>query len=179
MKPRASVEIWLALFFLAFATVLVFVWAPLDTGTGIVEKVRRKFVIGDALGPTVAGAVIALGAVLLLLRPKESKSLTQQNLFWMLGLLALFAISMTLMRYAGPVAASFTEADYRPLRATPPWNYIGFLLGGTVMIGGLTGFASRRFSPWDFVVGFLAALTIALLYDLPFEDLILPPNGDV
>ncbi|MEM6386847.1 MAG: hypothetical protein AAF718_11495 [Pseudomonadota bacterium] len=179
MKPRASAQLWLALFFLVFAAVLLFVWVPLDTGTGIVETVRRKFVIGDALGPTVAGAVIALGAVLILLRPKESSSLTQQNLSWILGLIALFAISLGLMRYAGPVVASFTETGYRPLRSTPPWNYIGFLLGGTVMIGWLTGLASRRFSARDFVIGFLAAIVIALLYDLPFEDLILPPNGDV
>ncbi|MEO0946136.1 MAG: hypothetical protein AAFY06_15120 [Pseudomonadota bacterium] len=179
MKPRTSAETWLALFFLVFAAVLVFVWAPLDTGTGIVERVRRKFVIGDALGPTVAGTVVALGAVLVLLRPKESSALARQNLFWMLCLFALFAISLGLMRYAGPVVASFAEAGYRPLRATPPWNYIGFLLGGTVMIGGLTGLTLRRLSFRDFAIGFLATLTIALLYDLPFEDLILPPNGDV
>lgn len=179
MKPRASAEFWLASFFLAFAVVLIFVWAPLDTGTGIVEKVRRKFVIGDALGPTVAGALLAIGAMLVMLRPRDGKALTKANVFWMLGLLALFAVSLLLMRYAGPIAASFTETGYRPLRATPPWNYVGFLLGGTVMIGGLTGLASRRFSPRDFAIGFVAALTIALLYDLPFEDLILPPNGDL
>jgi len=179
MKSRASAEFWLAFFFLAFAVVLIFVWAPLDTDTGIVEKVRRKFVIGDALGPTVAGAVIALGAMLVMLRPTEGNALTKKYVFWMLGLFALFAVSLLLMRYAGPFAASFTETGYRPLRATPPWNYVGFLLGGTVMIGGLTGLASRRLSIRDFIIGFVAALTIALLYDLPFEDLILPPNGDL
>lgn len=179
MKPKASADFWLALCFLLFAALLVFVWAPLDTGTGIVEKVRRKFVIGDALGPTVAGAVIAIGAMLVMLRPREGHALTKANVVWMLGLFALFAGSLLLMRYAGPIAASFTETGYRPLRATPPWNYVGFLLGGTVMIGGLTGLASRRFSPRDFATGFIAALTIALLYDLPFEDLILPPNGDL
>lgn len=179
MKPRTSAEIWLALFFLVFAAVLVFVWAPLDTGTGIVEKVRRKYVIGDALGPTVAGAVMAIGALLVLLRPMPSETLTKRNVVWMLGLVILFVISLALMRYAGPLAASFTDVGYRPLRATPPWHYIGYLVGGTVMIGGLTGFASRRFSLRDFAIGFIATLTIALLYDLPFEDLILPPNGDV
>lgn len=179
MKPRTSAEIGLALFFLVFATLLVFVWAPFDTDTGLVERVRRKFVIGDALGPTVAGAIIAMGAGLVLLRPQEGQSLTNQNLRWMSSLLALFAISLVLMRYAGPIAASFTESGYRPLRATLPWNYIGFLVGGTLMIGGLTGLAARRFTLRDFAIGFAAALIIALLYDIPFEDLILPPNGDV
>lgn len=179
MKPRASADVWLAVFFLAFAVVLVFVWAPLDTGTGIVEKVRRKFVIGDALGPTVAGAVIALGATFVLLRPGQNKALVRQNLLWMISLFGLFLLSLILMRYAGPLAASFTESGYRPLRATPPWNYVGFLVGGTVMIGGLTALTSRRFSARDFVIGFIATLIIALLYDVPFEDLVLPPNGDV
>ena len=179
MKPKASAEFWLALFFLLFAAMLVFVWTPLDTGTGIVEKVRRKFVIGDALGPIVAGAIIAIGALLVLLRPREGNALTKTSVFWMLGLFAPFAVSLLLMRYAGPIAASFTETGYRPLRATPRWNYVGFLFGGTVMIGGLTGLATRRFLPRDFAIGFVAALTIALLYDLPFEDLILPPNGDL
>ena len=180
MKPKASAEFWLALFFLLFAAMLVFVWTPLDTGTGIVEKVRRKFVIGDALGPIVAGAIIAIGALPSLGRNRTSNApIAKTSVCWMLGLFALFAVSLLLMRYAGPIAASFTETGYRPLRATPPWNYVGFLLGGTVMIGGLTGLATRRFLPRDFAIGFVAALTIALLYDLPFEDLILPPNGDL
>lgn len=179
MKPRASADTWLALFFLAFAILLIFVWAPMDTGSGIVERVRRKFVIGDALGPTVAGAIIAIGAGLALIRPSGDKAVSRQNIFWMTGLFALFLLSLLLMRFAGPIAASFTESGYRPLRDTPPWSYIGFLCGGTVMIGGLTGLASQRFTVRDFVIGFIATLCIALLYDLPFEDLLLPPNGDV
>lgn len=179
MRPRASADTWLALFFLVFAAALVFIWVPMDTGTGLVEKVRRKLVLGDALGPTIAGAVIAIGAGLALMRPGEGHGLARANVAWLVGLFVLFLLSLTLMRYAGPVAASFTETGYRPLRATPPWNYIGFLIGGTVLTGGLTGLASRRVSARDFGIGFLAALVVALLYDLPFEDLILPPNADI
>ncbi|MEL6521451.1 MAG: hypothetical protein AAFQ66_10840 [Pseudomonadota bacterium] len=179
MKPRSSADIWLALFFLAFALLLVLVWVPWDTGTGLVEKVRRKLEIGDALGPSVAGTVIAIGALLVLLRPAQANGLIRPNLVWMISLLGLFAVSMILMRYAGPAALTGVEGGYRPLRATAPWSYIGFLLGGTAMIGGLTGLANRRFAPLDFAIGFAAALGIALLYDLPFDDLLLPPNGDV
>lgn len=179
MKPRTSADIWLALFFFAFVLVLLVLWIPMDTGTGIVEKVRRKFVIGDAMGPTVAAGVIGLGALLLLLRPIGQKTLTRQNLIWLASLFGLFLLSMILMRYAGPIAASLTDSGYRPLRATPPWSYMGFLCGGTVMIGGLTGLASRQLSLRDFLIGFAATLVIALLYDLPFEDLLLPPNGDI
>ena len=179
MKPRFSADTWLALLFLSFALLLVLVWVPLDTGTGLVEKVRRKLVIGDALGPTVAGAVIAVGAALLLLRPAQGHAISRQNLIWLASLFGLFALSLILMRYAGPVALAWSETGYHPLRATAPWHYIGFLLGGTVLVGGLTGIAKRRLSLRDFAIGFAASLLIALLYDLPFDDLILPPNGDV
>jgi cell division protein FtsX len=179
MKPRISADRWLAVFFLALALVLVVVWVPLDTGTGLVERVRRKYVIGDALGPTIAGAVILIGAALVWLRPSDGTALTRQTLVWLGSLLALFVVSLAVMRYAGPLAAAWTESGYRPLRATPPWSYIGFVLGGTVMIGGLTGLAQRRFALRDFAIGFAAALVIALVYDLPFDDLLLPPNGDL
>lgn len=179
MRSRLSADTWLALFFLAAALLTVVVWVPLDTGTGLIEKVRRSVTIGDALGPTVAGVVVALGAGLLWLRPGTNKTLTRENLIWMLSLLALFAVAMTAMRYAGPLAASGMEGGYRPLRATAPWHYIGYLLGGTVMIGGLAGLAQRKLSARDFAIGFAASLVIALLYDLPFDDLVLPPNGDV
>ena len=179
MKPRHTADIWLALFFLAFALILVFVWIPLDTDTGLVEKVRRKFVIGDALAPTVAAVVIALGAGFVLLRPAPGKSLSRENVIWCVCLLGLFTTSLFAMRYAGPLVAIWTESGYRPLRATLPWKYIGYLLGGTFMIGGLTGMAMRRLSVKDFAIGFIATLLIALAYDLPFDDLILPPNGDI
>ena len=179
MKLRLSADKWLALFFLAFALLVILVWAPLDTGTGLVEKVRRKFVIGDALGPTVAGAVIVIGALLVLLRPGTDKMISRENVVWLAALFFLFALSMVLMRYAGPVALAWSESGYRPLRATAPGHYIGFLIGGTVLVGGLTGFAKRQLSIREFAIGFAASLAIALLYDLPFDDLILPPNGDV
>lgn len=101
------------------------------------------------------------------------------NWVWMARLLGLFAVTLILMRYAGPVVLAWSEGGYRPLRATAPWSYIGFLLGGTVMIGALTGLTMRRLSLRDFAIGFAAALVIALLYDVPFEDLLLPPNGDL
>lgn len=179
MKRGFSANTWLAFFFLAASVQIVFLWIPLDTGTGLIETVRRRSIIGDALGPTVAGTVVAVGAGLLMLRSGDDKALTRSNILWLLGLLCLFVVSLGAMRYAGPIAASWIDGGYRPLRATPPWNYLGFLLGGTVMVGGLTALANRQATVRDFAIGFVASLLIALLYDLPFEDLILPPNGDV
>ena len=169
----------LAIFFALAALFIIFVWVPMDTGTGLVEKVRRKYTIGDALAPTVAGVILLIGGMLLWLRPSADKGTTRQNLIWMAYLFGVFTASLMLMRYAGPVVAMLMNADYRPLRATPPWHYIGFLVGGTILIGGLTSLVERRLSAQNFVIGFIAALVVALIYDLPFDDLILPPNGDV
>ena len=179
MKPRVSAEIWLAFFFCLLAVVMIFVWIPLDTGTGLAEKVRRKWVIGDALGPTVAAVVIGLGGLFVALRPGEGQALSRANLMWMVKLLGLFVLAMTVMRYAGPLALSGVEGGYRPLRATAPYSYIGFVVGGTVMVGGLTALTCKRLAWKDFAIAFGATLAIALLYDLPFDDLLLPPNGDV
>jgi len=169
----------LAIFFTLAALFIIFVWVPMDTGTGLLEKVRRKYTIGDALAPTVAGVILLIGGILLWLRPSADKAITRQNLIWMAYLFGVFTASLMLMRYAGPIVAMLMNLDYRPLRATPPWHYIGFLVGGTILIGGLASLVERRLSAHNFVIGFIAALVVALIYDLPFDDLILPPNGDV
>lgn len=181
MRHHMSLDRWLGLCFLAFALILIFVWVPLDTDTGLVEKVRRRLTVGDALGPTVAGVVISLGGILTLLRPSaaSTQGRGRDHLMWVASLLVLFALSLTIMRYAGPLAALGTESGYRPLRNTLPWKYIGFVLGGTAMITGMIALVQRRFSFRALALGLVASLALALLYDLPFEDLLLPPNGDV
>ena len=179
MESSSRKDKLLAIFFILAALLIIFIWVPMDTGTGLVEKVRRKYTIGDALAPTVAGVILLMGGVLLWLRPSSDPSLTRQHVIWMAYLLGVFTLSLLLMRYAGPAVAMLLGAEYRPLRATPPWHYIGFLVGGTILIGGLTGLVERRLSANHFIIGFIATLVVALLYDLPFDDLILPPNGDV
>ncbi len=179
MNSKLSVDIWLALFFLVAAILLIFVWILLDTDTGLAKKDQCKFVIGDVLAPTLNGIVIILGVALILLQPTHNKALKWQNLSWIATLLGLFTLSLVMMRYAGPLVASWIELDYRPLRATPPWHYIGFLLGGRVMVGGITSLVSRRFAVKDFVIGFITSLAPALLYDVHFDDLIIPPKRDI
>lgn len=170
----------LGLGFLLLALLIVFVWVPLDTGTGLAEQVRRRWVIGDALAPTLAGGVIALGAILTYLRPQiAAPSVTPANLGWVLRLFLLFAVSLALMRYLGPLIASGLDGGYRPLRNTLPWKYFGYVAGGTCLIAGLSLLVRGRLRVADLVMAFIASLLIALAYDVPFEDLLLPPNGDV
>ena len=164
-----------------FALLVIFVWAPLDSGSGLVETVRRRTSIGDAMGPVVAGVIIALGALLTIARPSHPASpVTLKNLAWIAVLFAVFAVSLALMRYTGPVlAVLLTEGEYRPLRNTVPWKYLGFMTGGAVLIAGTGLAAARRVSWTPIIIGLLAAIVIALLYELPFEDVLLPPNGSV
>ena len=179
MESSSQKDKLLAIFFILTALLIIFIWVPMDTGTALVEKVRRKYTIGDALAPTVAGVILLMGGLMLWLRPSSDPSITRQHVIWMACLLGVFTLSLLLMRYAGPAVTMLLGAEYRPLRATPPWHYIGFLVGGTILIGGLTGLVERRLSANHFIIGFIATLVVALLYDLPFDDLILPPNGDV
>lgn len=179
MKPRS--ELWLGSLAVLFALILMFVWIPLDTETGLVEKIRRQVLLGDALGPTLAGVVIFAGGVLTILRPKaQSPRLTLSHLQWLLVSMAVIASGLIIMRYAGPAIASLlSDTPYRALRDTPPWSYLGYVTGGSVIVGGLITCVLQRVTWAAFAIGFAASLALALLYDLPFDDILLPPNGDV
>lgn len=136
---------------------------------------------GDSLGPIVANCVIGLGGLIVALQPSDdAPHLSLPNLMWLVALLGLVAISLLVMRYSGPVTASlFSDAPYRSLRDTAQWKYIGFVLGGGGLIFGLISSASGATRPRYAVIGLTAALVLALLYDLPFDDPILPADGGV
>ncbi len=55
----------------------------------------------------------------------------------------------------------------------------GFGFGGFGMVAALVAYVEGRFSWRATAAGCVAVLLIIAIYDLPFEDLILPPNGDV
>ena len=60
-------------FFIAFAVLLIFVWIPLDTASGIIEKVRGRYNIGDALAPTIAAVFLLVGGLLLATLERRAK----------------------------------------------------------------------------------------------------------
>lgn len=180
MLKHLSPDRILGLICIACALLLIFLWIPLDVETGYVEKQRRSLILGDSLAPTVAGAIIFLGGLILLFKPDaDTKSLIRENFSWLVLLLLIMAVSMVLVRYSGPLIATLNAEDYRALRDTLPWKYIGYLLGGSTMIFTLMTLVDRRFSWLRLLIAVLATLLIALFYDLPFDDLLLPPNGDV
>ncbi len=168
---------------IAFALVVAVVWVPLDTATGLIETVRRRVSIGDALAPTVAAFFVFVGGGLIMLRERHGPpehAITLANLKFLAILLGTLAISFAVMRWAGPAVATLaTEDGYRPLRDTVPWKYIGFVLGGSALVTGLIAMVEARLSLRAIVIGLLATLAMLAIYDLPFDDLLLPPNGDV
>lgn len=188
MSFQSRSNLFLGLFFILFSLVLIFVWIPLDTDSGIIEKVRRQVTIGDALAPTIAGVFLLIGGVILVLferRASEQPDFDRPAFGFFLKVLALLAISMLIMRFAGPAAVAVaglltdTPLQYRLLRDTLPWKYVGFFLGGTLMISGLIGLIEGRVTLRTVLIGIGAVVVMIAIYDWPFDDLLLPPNGDV
>ena len=104
--------------------------------------------------------------------------MTRNSLKFMVLLMALLGLSMAAMRWAGPIVTHLFQADYRSLRATFPWKYIGYFLGGIAMIFGLIGMMEHRLRWRILIISIVAVLVMILIYDVPFENLLLPPNGD-
>ena len=65
------------------------------------------------------------------------------------------------------------------LADTAPWKYIGFGIGGGTMIFCMISFVEQRITWRALWVALAAVIGIIVLYDLPFDDVLLPPNGDV
>lgn len=123
-----------------------------------------------------------LGGLLAIWAPNDDvPALKASNIGFLIKLAITIAISLAIMRWAGPAMVGFLgiETDYRSLRDTAPWKYIGFVAGGTSLVAGLMALVEGRPSGRGLLIGVLATLVLVILYDLPFDDLLLPPNGDV
>lgn len=180
MVPRSQ-TLALALTALALALVLLFLWIPADVRSGIVETSRRRTLVGDALAPVVAGVFILIGGLLLAFQHKreQTEGMSLKNLGFAVTLVAVGAAGFALMRWAGPAAAALAGHEYRLLRADVPWKYIGFALGGWVMVFGLIALMERKPSRRGALFALGVVIFLIVAYDWPFEDLLLPPNGDV
>ena len=189
MPRTLSKDQKLGVFFVLFAALLVFLWVPLDTDTGFIEKVRRQVSIGDALAPTVAGAFLMIGGLGLLLfsaRPDETDAPVDFLALRFAGLLfATYFVAFLVMWVVGPLAVQIAnlitgqDQEYRLLRDTVPWKYLGFATGGTIAVTATISMLEGRFTLRALLTGLLAVVAMIAVYDLPFDDLLLPPNGDV
>jgi len=185
-------DIALGLFFVALALLLLFAWIPLDVESGITERHRRRISIGDAMAPTfvaigflLCGAAQAWSAWRQRSAERSGAGLDLGNLTYLAALIGLSVVALALMRWLGPAAVELARSlgadvsSYRELRDTAPWKYVGYLAGGFVLVFGLIAFIEHRLSWRTALIALLATAILAALYDLPFDDLLLPPNGDV
>ena len=171
----------LGLIVLALGLFVALYWASADSDTGLFERLRGRSSVGDALAPTVAGSLLALaGLWLVLTGGGGERTISAGNGGFLLALGGCLFLSIMMMRWAGPeVTELITGQDYRPLRDTAPWKYLGYLMGGTSMIASLIFLAERRFRWSRLLIALGVTVALIVFYDLPFEDLLLPPNGDV
>ena len=184
MPPISRSNMYLGILCVAFAALVAFVWIPLDVETGIIEKVRRQTNIGDALAPTVAAFFVGVGGVLLLVFERNDTNqprLVSANVRSISILIGILVVGFLIMLYAGPLTVYLLQdgVEYRLLRDSAPWKYIGYFLGGTFIVSGLISHVEGRFSGRNVVIGICVVVVLIAIYDLPFEDLLLPPNGDV
>ncbi|MCR9157868.1 MAG: hypothetical protein NXH80_11515 [Rhodobacteraceae bacterium] len=181
MKRFASQDGRLGLFCILLALIALAVWVPLDTETGLVEKLRRGVRIGDAMLPVLALGFVSVGGVLAILVPNEdAPKLLLANFSFLSRLMLIITMSLVAMRWVGPLVVDFAgEGDYRALRDTAPWKYLGFIVGGSMFVAGLMALVEGRISGRGLLIGLLSSVVLVVLYDLPFDDLLLPPNGDV
>lgn len=165
---------------IAFALILAFIWIPLDTDTGLAERSRGRYVVGDSLAPTLAAVFILVSGLMLVFeRHAVDPSPSRQNILFIAAIIGIGILGILIMRWAGPLLAGLAGEDYRLLRDTVPWKYTGFGLGGGAMVFGMIAFVEERPSWRALWIALAAVAGIILLYDLPFDDILLPPNGDV
>ncbi len=188
MSVRSKSNLYLGLVCLGFATLLLFIWIPLDTQTGWIEKVRRQVTIGDSLAPSVAAIFLLVGGAVLIAAERgapDQPRLTSANLRFIGSVFMILLVGLVIMRYCGPLLVlianmfSVEAQEYRLLRDTVPWKYAGYFPGGIVIISGLIALIEGRITGRTVLISTIAVMVLIAIYDLPFDDLLLPPNGDV
>jgi len=183
----------LAIFFIIASLISLLVWIPNDIETGVIERFRRQITIGDAMAPTMVAWGVLFVSIALLIdailssrapRASENSVMDAQSFVFLFKLTIVIIIALLLMFYGGPLLVDFLNLvngesnNYRLLKGSPPYKYIGYILGGFVMVFGSIGVVENKFSTNGAWLSIIAVTVLTLLYDVPFDNLLLPPNGD-
>lgn len=183
MRVWSSPNRILGICFIVLALVIAVLWIPFDVGSGITAKARRQIHIGDAMLPALACLFVFIGALMVAIRANSLPQISpsRRDILFLFHILAIIALSFAIMRWLGEftVWGLLEETNYRTLRDTVPWKYLGFLVGGTILVSGLISLVEGRVTTKSIVMGLLTSIALVVVYDLPFDDLLLPPNGDV
>jgi len=181
-------ELGFGLAVLAFGAVALLVWFPSDIRGGFMERSPAgKPEPGDSFFPVMLVAMMmALGMVqvirtLLTARTDApTENLDVGNVRFLLFFVLLFGGAVALMRWSGPLAVQVFEAGtYRNLSDTPPWKYIGYIVGGVWLgYGAVVWIEGRvRFKP--LLVVCFALFVLVVIFDLLLGTVRLPPNADL
>lgn len=185
----------IGLVFCVFSLFSLLWWIPGDTETGVLVEDRYSIEIGDAMAPTmvafgilfislslIAGAVFQRGAA-----PADAGEgnigLSLENMKNMGVAALLIMTSLALMIWCGPLVVSLLQVlgadvpEYRLLSAAVPYKYIGFASGGFVLVFGLISWIEGKMSWRAAAAATGAVVALILIYDVPFDSLLLPPNG--
>ena len=187
-----KVELYFALVMLALGVAAAVFWVPLDSETPPIYTFRRQTYIGDAMLPMVAAVGISIFAAihLALTSMRPNRDSEQRPFDGMTGLFFLLffgilAVSFLLMYWAGPIAVELfvsgngeDAVTYREMRGTAPWKYLGFILGGFTMVFGITTLIEGKATVRRALSSILAVAVLMLLFDVPFDTILIPPNGD-
>lgn len=170
------------------AGLVLFVWVPADTDTGIVETFRRQTFLGDAFLPSIAAAVMLVAAILQLLAirlrrpvPDSPPPFDAVTLAFFVAFATVVAVSLILLYWAGPVLWSLLgdgERSYRQMRGTAGWKHLSMAIGGTVLVFATISLLEGRVRLDRLLLAFGFTAVLIALFDLPFDTILLPPNGD-
>lgn len=190
-------NIAIGLVFIALSLITLIWWIPTDIETGVLVEEFRDISIGDAMAPTACAIAVLVFSIALVLSSLVSRQgdvsdgsgepdigVSASNLRSMVTMAAVLAASLAIMVWAGPLLVKLMQAagsdikNYRLLTNTVPHKYTGFALGGVLLVTGLITWIEGRISARAIATGFGAVLVLIAVYDIPFDTLLLPPNGE-
>lgn len=173
----------------AIGCIVLFVWIPADVETGLIEKVRSQVSIGDSLAPSLAACIVILAGLILTAQSligRGEVNLTINNIKYLALLAISITISLNLIYWSGSFIVEIAQMlglleedlNYRALRDTIPWKFTGYILGGVFMVCSLISFMEHKLSYKAIFIAIVAVLVLIVIYDVPFDNIVLPPNGD-
>ncbi|WHQ84912.1 hypothetical protein [Tritonibacter mobilis] len=173
----------LGLAVITLAVLALVFWVPQDTVSGYLVSKRGRVSIGDAMAPGVSLGLMALSGGLILLEARKREADIHPNgrsLGFLLVILVICLMAFGAMIWTGPLAVALFRVDdsYRNLRDTAPWKYLGFILGGVGLVAALISLVEHRVTLRAALLGVAGVGALIGVFDLAFDDLLLPPNGD-
>lgn len=186
-------NIAIGLLFIVLSLVTLIWWIPNDIETGVIFEEFRDVNIGDAMAPTASALAVLIFSIALVISsflPGSSDSaehdigVSAANSKNILSIAAIVLAGLLVMVWAGPVLVAIMQAagsdikEYRLLINTVPHKYTGFALGGFLLVAGLISWIEGRVTWQALATAAGAVIALIVVYDLPFDTLLLPPNGE-